>query len=304
MKIIALIILLTVTLASAQNISRTEVRGMTNTLHLRVNAANNTNATQTTAIAAAASTNAANTSGINAANATNAAQTVAIAAANDTNATQTAAIAAANTTNAAQTIAIARTQNGSITLSNFLAYLIANGVTNIASGTNTVLYVANGTLVINSQPSGRTNLIDVLAVTNLITENFYADFFGVGTLVVTNNRAYFADGANHQIDGNIAPEWEGTNSMTQGTRLAITNTASVTNHQSFIVDLEGDSVGGSNYALTNTFPAGDLASLNGGALAMSFTDTVTNGTAVEDSWRKTWKRGTNIWIGYRAWRTR
>lgn len=160
MKFIALFFLLTITL-SAQTVSRTELRNTNGVLNTRIS----TNAT-----------------------AVNARQ----AATESTNATQTSGINAANATNAAQTIAIAGKQTGSITLSNFVAYLVANGVTNIAAGTNAVLYVANGTLIINGTGSGtgsafETNNIDVLGVvTNLLADHIDTETFFVGVLIPTN----------------------------------------------------------------------------------------------------------------------
>lgn len=127
--------------------------------------------------------------------------------------------------------------------------------------------------------------------------------FHTDALNILSNRLAVADAANHQFDLSLPwKELEYTNSMTQGTRIAITNAAS-TNFPTLRVEVEG-AAAVSNFAITNTFPSGDLAQLNGGALAESITDTVTNGWKIEDSWQKTWKRGTNIWVGYRAYNRR
>lgn len=128
--------------------------------------------------------------------------------------------------------------------------------------------------------------------------------FHTDALNILSNRLAVADAANHQFDLSLPwKELEYTNSMTQGTRIAITNAAS-TNFSTLRVEVEGAASGGSNFAITNTFPSGDLAQLNGAALAVSITDTVTNGMKIEDSWQKTWKRGTNIWVGYRTYNAR
>lgn len=138
----------------------------------------------------------------------------------------------------------------------------------------------------------------------IINGGITVNTFHTEALIILSNRLALADGANHQFDLSLPwKELERTNSMTQGTRFAITNAAS-TNFYALRIEVEGAASGGSNFAITNTFPSGDLAQLNGSALAVSITGTVTNGTKIEDSWQKTWKRGTNIWVGYRTYNAR
>lgn len=90
-------------------------------------------------------------------------------------------------TNNALVATIKPKQSGSITLSNFVSFLTANGITNISGGSNAVLYVVNGTLVINGAGSGgATNNIPVLQGTNLQFEVADFDFLNIGVLIPTN----------------------------------------------------------------------------------------------------------------------
>lgn len=95
------------------------------------------------------------------------------------------AISRINAATASLTATIKPLQFGSIPLSNFVSFLTANGITNIAGGSNAVLSVINGTLVI-SGTGFATNNIRVLQGTNLQFEIADFDFFNVGVLIPTN----------------------------------------------------------------------------------------------------------------------